>query len=84
MEARGDADVQIVCYSWRKGAKDKTISQMIFLAVSLSITELTNSSGKAHFLWNRERVVLDLCSNFKWAKSGGYSRSTTRASDNST
>ena len=39
---------------------------------------------EANDLRNREHVVLDIRSNFKWVTSSGYSQSTSRASDNST
>ena len=42
------------------------------------------SREKANDLRNRERVVLDLFSNFKWLRSSTFSRWTPRASDNST
>ena len=63
----GDTDVKIVRETWRKKAKDKpnhlTVGSL--QRFPQENWSLTASSGKANDQRNRERVVLDLFSNFE-------------------
>ena len=57
VEARGDTDVQIVLYAWKKGGERQT-------AVSLRITGAQQiHQAKANDWRNREHVVLDTFSS---------------------
>ena len=49
-----------------------------------SLRNFPHFSWKSEWFMESDPCVLDLFSNFKWARSNGYSRWTSRANDNST
>ena len=70
MEARGDTDVQIARYAWRKGRKtNRTIHQLVSLRTAEDehlhqVKRMIRGIG--------QRVVLDYCQILKRVTSTGY------------